>query len=116
MSRKRYTIVSTTYDKRGRPLATGLNDYQKSNPLMKHFAALAGESDQKIWKHSELDAVLQSRGKDIDSILVQRYDALGNPKLARPCPTCRKMLKAFGVRIARYSTEDGIKEEFVEDM
>lgn len=116
MSRKRYTITSTTYDKRGRPIAVGLNDYTKSTPLMKHFALLARESDSKIWKHSELDAVLKSRGKEIDSILVQRYDAFGNPKLARPCPTCRQMLKAFGVRIARYSTEDGIKEEFVEDM
>lgn len=116
MSRKRYAITSTTYDKRGRPIAIGVNDYNKSSPLMKHFAVLAGESEFKIWKHSEMDAVLKSRGKDIDSILVQRYDAFGNPKLARPCPTCRQILKAFGVRIVRYSSEDGIKEELVEDM
>jgi len=116
VSRKRFELISTTFDKRGRPIATGTNDYKKSSPLMKHFALLAGESECKIWKHSEMDAVLKSRGKEIDSILVQRYDAFGNPKLARPCPTCRQMLKAFGVRLVRYSSEDGIKEEFVEDM
>lgn len=116
MTRKRYEIISTTFDKRGRPIATGINDYKKSNPLMKTFAKLAGESDQKIWVHSEMNAVLKSKHRDIDSILVQRFDSFGNPKLAKPCRTCTQMLKGFGVRVVRYSTEDGIKEELVKDM
>jgi len=116
VSRKRYVITAHTFDRKGKHIATGQNEYNRSHPLMRNFAVLAGESPEKCWKHAELSAVLNSRGKEIDSILVQRYDAFGNPKLARPCPTCRQMLKAFGVRIARYSTEDEIKEEFVEDM
>lgn len=116
MSRKRYAITASVFDRRGRHISTGQNDYQKSHPLVKHFALLAGESEHKHALHAEFSACLAARGKEVDSILVQRYDAFGKPKIARPCPTCRQMLKAFGVRIARYSTEDGIKEEFVEDM
>lgn len=116
MTRKRYEIISTTFDKRGRPIATGVNDYKKSNPLMKTFAKLAGESDQKIWVHSEMNAVLKSKHRDIDSILVQRFDSYGNAKLAKPCKTCTQMLKAFGIRVVRYSSEDGIKEELVKEL
>lgn len=110
MSRKRYQIFSSTFDKRGRLIASGENDYFRSHPLMKHFAELAGESSEKIWKHSELQAVLQSKSKEIYSILVQRFDAFGKPKMAKPCKTCQKMLESFGVKIVRYTTEEGIRE------
>jgi hypothetical protein len=29
---------------------------------------------------------------------------------AKPCPTCQAMLKGFGVKVVRYTTEEGIKE------
>lgn len=83
---------------------------------MKHFAVLAGESPEKCWKHAELSAVLLSGDKTIDSILVQRYDSYGKPKIAKPCKTCQTMLKSFGVRTVRYTSEEGIKEQLVEDM
>ena len=50
------------------------------------------------------------------SVLVQRFDAFGKPKTAKPCKTCQAMLKGFGVQIARYTTDLGIKEELVKDM
>ena len=110
MSRKRYEIVSTCFDKKGRVLSTGVNEYSRSHTLMKHFAEKAGESSHKIWKHSELSAVLKAGDKQVHSILVQRFDAEGKPSLAKPCPTCQVMLKAFGVKVIRYTTKEGIEE------
>ena len=110
MSRKRYTIFSTTFDKRGRVIATGTNDYFRSHPLMKFHAELVGESSEKIWKHSELEALLQSKSKEVHSILVQRFDSEGRPKIAKPCKTCQSIIKSYGVKIVRYTTEEGIEE------
>lgn len=116
MTRKRYEIVCTTYCKRGRPIATRVNDYSKSHRIMKNMAMLAGESCEKVWLHGEVAALLASKDRDVDSVLVQRYDAYGNQKLARPCPTCRQALKMWGVRVVRYTSEDGLQEELVKDM
>jgi deoxycytidylate deaminase len=109
-SRKRYTIVATCFDKKGRVLGAGTNNYNKSHPLMLHFAVKAGESDEKIYQHAELNAVLQSGRKDIHSILVQRFHDNGDMALAKPCPTCQAMLKGFGVKLVRYTTNEGIEE------
>ena len=110
MTRKRYEIIASTFDKRGRVIASGKNDYSKSHPLMQHFSKIEGEHPDKVYKHAELVAVLKSRGQDIHSILVQRFDSEGNPKLAMPCKTCKAMLKAFGIQKILYTTEEGIKE------
>lgn len=107
---KRYTIFATCFDRKGRVLGTGTNNYNKSHPLMQHFAVKAGESNEKIFVHAELAAVLQSGRKDIHSILVQRFHDSGDTALAKPCPTCQAMLRGFGVKIVRYTSEEGIKE------
>jgi cytidine deaminase len=108
--RSRYSLVATCFDKKGRPLGTGINEYNRSHPLMKHFALQAGESEQKIFKHAELSAVLAAGNKDIHSILVQRFKVDGTMANAMPCPTCQAMLKSFGVKLVRYTHDDGIKE------
>ena len=77
---------------------------------MRHFAKLAGEHEEKTAIHAELQAMLRSKGKEVHSILVQRFDAEGNPKMARPCRTCQKMLESFEVKVVRYTTEEGVKE------
>lgn len=110
MSRKRYVITASCFDKKGRHLSTGVNDYKKTHPAMKRFAVLAGESEHKHALHAELSAVLSARGKEIDSIFVQRFDSQGRMKMAKPCPTCRKMLETFGIKTVRYTTENGVKE------
>ena len=110
LTRKRYEIVATCFDRKGRVLGTGVNDYSRSHPLMKHFAVKAGESEQKDKLHAELSAVLASGRKNVHSIFVQRFHNDGSMAVAAPCPTCKAMLKGFGVKIVRYTTEDGIKE------
>lgn len=110
MTRKRYEIIATCFDRKGKVLGTGVNDYSCSHPLMKHFAVKAGESEQKDKLHAELSAVLASGRKNIHSILVQRFHNNGTMATAKPCLTCQAMLKGFGVKIVRYTSEEGIKE------
>lgn len=113
--KKRYTLVATCFDRRGRVIGTGTNSYQKTHRLMKHFSLMAGESEEKIYKHAELSAVLSCGDKEIDSILVQRFHANGDMANAMPCPACQYMLKSFGVRLVKYTDEDGIKEYEIAD-
>lgn len=110
MSRRRYVITASTFDRKGRHIATGVNDYKKSHPAYKEFAVKAGESECKHFIHSEFSAMLQSRGKNVHSIFVQRFDQYGNPKLARPCKTCELMLKIYGVKVVRFTTDEGVDE------
>lgn len=58
---------------------------------------------------SEFNACLEAKGKDIHSILVQRFDAEDKPALAKPCKTCQLVLKSFGVKIVRYTTSEGVQ-------
>lgn len=114
MTRKRYEVIATCFDKKGRVLGTSVNDYLRSHPLQKFFSIKAGESEQKDKLHAELGAVLASGRKNIHSILVQRFNKDGSLALAAPCPTCQVMLKSFGVKIVRYTSDEGIKEYQIE--
>lgn len=108
--RKKYQITTTAFSKSGAVLSTAQNDYKRSHPLSKHFSLLAGESEHKDKLHSELAAVLQAGKSGVHSVLVQRFHNNGELANAKPCKACQLMLKAFGVRLVRYTTEDGIKE------
>lgn len=116
MPRKRYEIIASTFDKKGNLIASGMNSYRKTHPLMRHFAKLAGEHEAKTAIHAELQAMLRSKGKEVHSILVQRFDAFGNPAMSRPCASCISMLKAFGVKEAVYTVKGGTSRESVKDM
>lgn len=108
LTRKRYEIIATAFDKKGRVLGTGVNDYNRSHPLMKHFAIQAGEPEQKDKIHAELSAILASGRKNIHSVFVQRFHNDGSMATAKPCMTCQAMLRGFGVKIVRYTSEEGI--------
>jgi deoxycytidylate deaminase len=110
MTRKRYEIIATAFDKKGKVLGTGVNDYNRSHPLAKFFSVQAGESEQKDKVHAELSAVLASGRKNIHSVFVQRFHNDGSMATAKPCMTCQAMLKGFGVKLVRYTSEDGVKE------
>lgn len=81
------------------------------------FSEQAGLSDQRIKIHAELAALLASRNNrgvsKAHTVLVQRFDSLGNPALAKPCLSCMLALKMFSVKILRYTTSTGIKEEIL---
>lgn len=110
MSRKHH-LIATAFDKKGNILGAGINDYHKSHPLMKIYNEKSGDHKEKIYLHAEMVACLRSGTKVIHSVLVQRFNQQGNPALAKPCLTCMCMLKDFGVKMIRYTSEEGIKSE-----
>lgn len=113
--RKRYSIKATALDSKGKVIATGFNDYNKSNPAMKRYAELAGESDQKIYLHAEAKVLLECKRlrKKCYALVVERYDSEGKPKLALPCPSCQVGIKLAGVKLVRFTTEEGFQEYLV---
>jgi deoxycytidylate deaminase len=107
--KKRFELIATAFDSKRKVIGSGVNDYKKSHPLMKIYAVKAKESPLKIKKHAELSALLAAGNKQIHSLFVQRFDANGNPALAKPCLTCQCMLKDFGVKFVEYTTPNGIE-------
>lgn len=108
--RKKFQLIATTFDKKGRVVGAGVNDSKKSHPLMALYSEKVNESSYKIYKHAECSALISAGNKDVYSVLVQRFNKDGTMALAKPCKICDTMLKDYGVKIVRYTTPDGIKE------
>lgn len=113
-TRKKFHLTCTAFDRKGRVLSHGENQYNKTHPLQKLFSIKAGESDKKHCLHAELSSILRAGDKQIDSLFVQRFAADGTYALAKPCKSCQAAIKAFGIRLVRYTTPDGIKDYQVE--
>lgn len=109
MAKKRYEIIATAMDKKGRILSTSKNDYLKSHPLFKSYSIRSGMSEQRIYLHAEFLACLRANA-EIHTMLVQRFHNDGSLANAEPCNTCKLVLKEFGVKRVQYTHEDGIKE------
>lgn len=107
--RKLYEIKATCYDRKGKLLSVGWNNYKRSHPLAKHFAVLAGESNEKVYLHAELSACLKARTKKIHTVFVERRHNNGTMANAEPCKSCKVMLRAFGVQQVKYTHENGWK-------
>lgn len=102
MSKRRYKLTATTYDKRGRVIARGHNSYERTHPLQLEYAERAGQ-DWKPYLHAEIHAIIRSRGADIHKIRIERFGQNGEPKMARPCAVCELAIKAAGIRFVEYT-------------
>ena len=115
--RKKYELLATCFDSRGRVICTRPNETSKTHPLQKMCSVMVGMSEQRSVLHAEVNALLASRNNrgvsKAHTVLVQRFDSLGNPALAKPCASCMLALKMFNVRILRYTMSTGIKEEIL---
>lgn len=113
MSRKRFTIIARTYDKRGRQISIGMNSYRKTSPVQAHFACLVG-LPEKQYIHAEVQALLRCKDKVPYKITIERYDSEGNPVLAKPCPICQRAIETWGTSVVEYTTSEGfVKENYV---
>lgn len=113
MSKKRYSITASAFDKRGRLVARANNSYQKSNPKQKYLSILAGMSDKRIYLHSEVACLIKARGAKVHTLKIERYDLNGNTKLAWCCPSCQLFIKEYGVKRVIFTTEEGFNEWIV---
>ena len=100
------SITAIAYTKSGRIISIGNNSYIKTHPLQASLASSVGHP-HKIYLHAEIDAILKARERKIHSINIYRYNALGHPKNAKPCPICIEAIKAFGIQSINYTTDKG---------
>lgn len=115
MSKKRYVITATAYDRRGNILSKKQNDYKRSHPLQREMSIRAGLSEERIYLHSEIAAIVAASKtrKKIHTLFIERYDSEGCPKLARPCPSCMEGISLAGIKRIIYTTEDGEQDEIL---
>jgi tRNA(Arg) A34 adenosine deaminase TadA len=98
-----FNLKATLYDKRGRILSVGTNSYWKTHPLQGKFAVEAGKPDA-IFLHAEIDALRKCKDwSSIRKIKIERYDARGNPKLAKPCKVCQHAIEQIGIPEIEYT-------------
>jgi len=109
---RKFQIKAECYDVKGRLLSRGYNSYTKTHPLVAHFSKLAG-TPEKIYLHAEIQALLRAKDQAVDMVSVERYNADGQPVMAKPCSTCALALKSFGVRFVKYTSEEGEQIEAV---
>jgi deoxycytidylate deaminase len=102
MSDKKHIVKATTMDKHGRIIATSLNSYEKSHPIMAKLGKEVG-LPEKIKLHAEVAAIIKSKLRKIHSIKIERYDTKGNPKLAKPCKICERMIANYGIKFVSYT-------------
>lgn len=112
MSKKRFTIIARTYDKRGKQISIGINDYKKSHPMQKHFACLVG-LPEKDRIHAEIQALLRCKDVVPYKITVERYNSEGTPVLAKPCPICQRAIETYGASVVEYTTSNGFVKEVI---
>lgn len=100
---RQHAITATIFDRKGRVLSIGQNNYLKTHPLQAEHAAKVGEP-YKIFLHAEISAL--ARCPDLTKahrILITRYDRQGNPALARPCVICASAIAATQIKIIEHT-------------
>jgi tRNA(Arg) A34 adenosine deaminase TadA len=94
MSNHHHHITATIFDKRGRVLSIGHNNYVKTHPVQAEFAAKYG-NEKKQFLHAEIDAILKcSCLNRAHRILITRFaKRTGLPRCAKPCPICEAAIR-----------------------
>ena len=104
MSKKRFSITATVYDKRGRVLTTGENSYSKTHPLQAKYAVVTGLC-YKIFLHAEIAALSKLKKHHHPyRIVVERYKEDGSPGNAKPCTVCQAAIEAYGIPVVEWTT------------
>lgn len=99
-----------------RIISSGCNS-TKTHPLQKQLNKERFEVDSVHSLHAEVSALLPLMKEDIDFSKVEVYThrnyANGKIAMARPCPSCMKLIKDLGVKKIHYTTADGYACEYV---
>lgn len=100
-------MFATAFDKRGNRICTVANSYERSHPLQKKYSSRVGKPKQ-IYLHAEIRALVKAKalGRKIYRLEVARFNARGEPVLAKPCAACAMALLEAGVVDITYTTGD----------
>ena len=103
MAKIKQSITAIIYDKRGRVLSIGKNQYLKTHPIQAHHAERVG-LPHKQYLHAEISAIIRCREMNrAHKIIVTRFDSKGNPVLAKPCPICQSAIDATNIKIVEFT-------------
>ena len=112
-TRKKFIIKATALDKKGVVLASALNDYFKSSPYQKSLSLRAGLSEMRTSVHAEVLCLVRAKrlhpNKRVHTLLIERYDSEGKPRLAKPCASCELAIRDSEVQVVLYTSENGIQ-------
>ena len=109
---KKYNFFSTCYDKRGKIISRGENNYNKTHPLMQKLSIKIFGKPIKRVLHAEVLSLLRCGDKVPYRIFVERYDTDGAVNNAKPCLICQEAIRLYGVKELHYTSKNGeiIKE------
>ena len=99
----KHQLTAIIYDKKGKVLSIGQNNYTKSHPKMSLHAKACGEP-YKIFLHAEVAAILKC--KDLSKahkIFVYREGKNGTPLKAQPCKICMSAIAATPIKHIEWS-------------
>jgi deoxycytidylate deaminase len=99
----KHNLKAIIYDKQGRVLSIGENNYTKSHPIMAHYAEKVGEP-YKIYLHAEVSAII--RCQDLSKahrISVIRESKSGKYLPAKPCKICMTAIQATPIKIIEHT-------------
>ena len=100
---KKYHIIATIRDRKGRIISIACNSYTKTHPLQAKYACMCGLPD-KQFLHAEVAAIVKLKQPwRAHSIHVERYDSKGNPANAKPCIICQHVIHAAGINIVTHT-------------
>ena len=99
-------------------ISSGTNSY-KTNPIQKKYNKYRYSVDKGHTLHAEMECLLplMSR-KDIDfnrlSLYIYRENKNGSLAIAKPCESCRQLIKALGIKKIYYTSDDSyVAENFI---
>lgn len=93
MTKKRYKIVATTYDSKGKQLSIATNSYSKTHPIQAFYAKIANQPE-RIYLHAEILAIIRAGENAIHTIRITNLSG----SLSFPCPVCMAAIKAYGIK------------------
>lgn len=106
---KQFFICAKVYDKRGMLLSVGWNSYSKTHPRQAHWAKVVNRP-LAVYLHAESMAIFRlrpSQQKKAYRIEIARFAENGEPRIAKPCEICSKIIEAYGIQEVVYSTDEG---------
>ena len=95
--RGKQRVYAVVVDRKGRIVSESPNSYEKSHPKQKHYAVKAGCSEQKMFLHAEMRAIIQAKGKG-HKLYVARVGYADVSLPAFPCPICQLAIKDSGIK------------------
>lgn len=97
----KYRVAAIVLDKHDRVIATGVNSYEKTHPMMAKFSKKCG-LDEKVYLHAEIQALVRAKGQGY-KIYICRIDVDGNTVIAKPCVICNMAIKEAGIKVVEYT-------------